>query len=309
MIFLFNFSSISVSVKKSIHKENLKNSPFKETHKLSKAERREIELPPNKYYERIWELSIDPIQGRPLPEKLIKLQDEIIESRGLFNKASSVPGESEAMKWNERGPNNVGGRTKGMMFDPNDTSDETIFAGGVTGGLFKNTNISSESSQWEKITGVPENVPVSSITYDPNNTQIFYVSTGESYTSDAPGNGVWKSSDGGETWARIFGGRTSGYGKSGLIYINDIVVRDNNGSSEIILASSMGYDGSGWLGQNSYGVYKSTNEGTSFEKIDIGKDSNDKVYAVIDLEVPSKSKNFKNNRSICYSSYRNSITK
>ena len=32
------------------------------------------------------------------------------------------------MKWNERGPNNVGGRTKGMMFDPNDSTSETIIA-------------------------------------------------------------------------------------------------------------------------------------------------------------------------------------
>ena len=28
------------------------------------------------------------------------------------------------MKWNERGPNNVGGRTKGLMFDPNDSSEK-----------------------------------------------------------------------------------------------------------------------------------------------------------------------------------------
>ena len=41
------------------------------------------------------------------------------------------------MKWVSRGPNNVGGRTKGLMFDPNDENDETVFAGGVSGGLFK----------------------------------------------------------------------------------------------------------------------------------------------------------------------------
>ena len=289
MIFFFNFDALSVSIKRTIHKENLKNSPFKESYKLSKAERRKLELPPNKYYEKIWELSMDPVEGRPLPEKLIKLQDKIIESRILSKKSPSVPGESAAMKWNERGPNNVGGRTKGMMFDPNDSTDETVFSGGVTGGLFKNINISNTSSQWEKISGIPENIPVSAITYDPNNTQTFYVGTGESYTSDGPGNGVWKSIDGGATWAKIFGGRTGGYGKNGLIYINDIVVRNNGGSSEIIFSSSPGYDGAGWVGLSSYGVYKSTNGGTSFDKLDV-KNSNGDTYEVIDLEIAPDSK-------------------
>ena len=114
------------------------------------------------------------------------------------------------MKWKERGPGNVGGRTKGLMFDPNDSSSETVFAGGVSGGLFKNTNISNNQSAWEHITkGIPDNIPVSSITYDPNNTKIFYAGTGESYTgAEALGNGLWKSTDAGETWFNIFGGKS-----------------------------------------------------------------------------------------------------
>ena len=48
-------------------------------------------------------------------------------------RTTKVPGESAEMAWKERGPNNVGGRTKGIMFDPNDSTDETVFAGGVSG--------------------------------------------------------------------------------------------------------------------------------------------------------------------------------
>ena len=41
------------------------------------------------------------------------------------------------MSWIQRGPINVGGRTKGIMFDPNDPTNETVFAGGVSGGILK----------------------------------------------------------------------------------------------------------------------------------------------------------------------------
>ena len=206
----FNYNSFSTTIKKSIHKENLENSPFKETYNLSKGERKKIDLPPNKYSEKMWELSMNPIDGRPNIEKLFELQYNLKKSRIQSVKLSTVPGESDEMKWISRGPGNVGGRTKGLMFDPNDQKDETVFAGGVSGGLFKNTNISDESSEWVHITeGIPSNIPVSSITYDPNDTKTIYVGTGESYTgAEALGNGLWKSSDAGVTWNNIFGGKS-----------------------------------------------------------------------------------------------------
>jgi hypothetical protein len=158
----------------------------------------------------MWELSMNPIEGRPNIEKLFEIQYDLRKNRIESVKSNSVPGESDEMKWISRGPGNVGGRTKGMMFDPNDSSDETVFAGGVSGGLFKNTSISDQNSQWTHITdGIPSNIPVSSITYDPNNTKAIYVGTGESYTgAEAIGNGLWKSSDGGVTWSNIFGGKS-----------------------------------------------------------------------------------------------------
>ena len=198
--------------------ENLNNSPFKDVQKLSKADRRSIELPPNSYYEKMWELSMNPLTGRPEVEDLFRLQKTLRDAEKIDERQSTVagvrrsavPGENEQMKWIQRGPNNVGGRTKAMMFDPNDSTGETVFAGGVSGGLFKNTNISNQSSPWELVTkNIPQNIAVSSITHDPNNTKVFYVGTGESYTGgDALGNGLWKSEDGGDSWFKVFGGDT-----------------------------------------------------------------------------------------------------
>ncbi|MDG1974637.1 MAG: hypothetical protein P8I26_06355, partial [Flavobacteriaceae bacterium] len=210
IVIFSNFNLISIKFKRFIHQNNLENSPFKTTYKLSKEERKKNELPPNKYSEKMWELSMNPVDGKPNPEKLLELQYDLRKNRFKSKKNPTVPGESEDMKWKERGPGNVGGRTKGLMFDPNDSSSETVFAGGVSGGLFKNSNISNNESAWEHITkGIPDNIPVSSITYDPNNTKTFYAGTGESYTgAEALGNGLWKSTDAGETWFNIFGGKS-----------------------------------------------------------------------------------------------------
>tara|TARA_B100000989_G_scaffold269810_1_gene225499 strand:- start:4904 stop:9235 length:4332 start_codon:yes stop_codon:yes gene_type:complete len=206
-----DYVHISNDEKRLIHKKNLKNSSLKKTNNLDKNERKALELPPNPYYEKMLEVSMNPLTGRAELEKLFELR-KTLENKDnrISSRFGAVPGENDEMEWVQRGPTNVGGRTKGIMFDPNDPSDETVFAGGVSGGIFKNTNISNPDSEWTLVTkNVPQNIAVSSLTYDPNNTQIFYAGTGESYTAgDALGNGLWQSKDGGDTWNKVFGGNT-----------------------------------------------------------------------------------------------------
>ena len=184
------------------------HSPFKKSLLLSKAERKENGIPPNKYFESEWELTMSPTLGRPTPENLEGIRKGIIEERQRILSTGRVPGDAVDNSWVERGPTNVGGRTRAIMFDPNDSARETVFAGGVSGGLWKNSSISNANSTWTRV-NIPENLNVSCITSDPNNTSVFYVGTGESYTGgDAGGDGVWKSSNRGLTWAKVFGGIT-----------------------------------------------------------------------------------------------------
>lgn len=107
--------------------------------------------------------------------------------------------------WKELGPNNLGGRSRAIMVDPNDVSGNTLWAGSVGGGLWKTTNINSASPNWVPVNDLANNLAVTSIAYDPSNTQVMYFSTGEGYFNiDAiQGLGVWKSTNGGVTWTQL----------------------------------------------------------------------------------------------------------
>ncbi len=88
-------SEIDYNYIKALHKENLEKSPFKKNKKLTKSQRKELQLPPNAYNDRIWELTMDPILGRPKTENLFQIQEDLrlIEE----NKIQGVPGENPDM--------------------------------------------------------------------------------------------------------------------------------------------------------------------------------------------------------------------
>lgn len=266
------------------HVSFLENSPYKENQNLTRMERLEKGLPPNAYYEQIWELTMDPNTGRPMPERTIQLQEELRQDRLV----SRGVGGDNVNPWVDRGPNDQGGRTRGLMFDPNDVGNANpnddytrVFAGGVSGGLWVNDDITDGNSSWTLVAGAPANISVTKIIYDPNNTNIMYIGSGESYTSgDAVGRGVWKSTDGGATWTNIFGGYTgfsvnSGNGfAEGIFYVNDIIARNNGGSTELYAAVSGAQFGNAssptnFNGAFTEGLYKSTDDGANWTRLDI----------------------------------------
>ena len=126
--------------------------------------------------------------------------------------------------WSERGPDNVGGRTRAIMFDPNDPDGTRVLAGGVSGGLWSTSDITTDGTPWVKQNDFWENLAVTALAYDPGNTSIFYVATGEGFFNiDAVrGGGIFQSSDGGLTYNRLPG--TDPATNSVFNYIQDLVV-------------------------------------------------------------------------------------
>lgn len=261
----------------------VKEHPYSKTLQLSKIERKTLGLPPNKYYEQEYLNEINPNTGRTHPENIFEVQKKIASERIKRR----VPGDAANNAWVERGPNNVGGRTRAILFDPNDVTNKRVFAGGVSGGLWVNNDITDVSSSWLQV-GISENLAITCITVDPNNSQILYLGTGESYTSDnGVGNGVWKSVDGGNTWANVFNDSSSSL-RDRIFFINTILAWNNplTNKTEVFIGVGGSYyrPGEQFLGSNKNGLFKSINDGDSWTKIALNT-TNGTPYEPDDFEV------------------------
>ena len=168
-----------------------------------------------------------------------------------------------SIKWTEHGPNNVGGRTRAVMFDPNDSEGKKFWAGGVTGGLWFTDDIIDSDPSWSKIDDFWDNIAVSCIAYDPVNPQIFYVGTGEIYAGVYAGStrgfGIWKTTDAGVTWTRL----TS---TEKFYWVNDIVVRNESGAAVVYAAIGNAYY-QGKFHMGGEGLYRSTDGGNNWTQV------------------------------------------
>ncbi|WP_281353138.1 PKD domain-containing protein [Fulvivirga kasyanovii] len=147
-----------------------------------------------------FEMTKDPSLGYPPVERKIRA---FKTTRGLLEKKRINAKAIANVKWNERGPNNVGGRTRALMYDPNDVSGKKVWAGAVAGGIWFINDITDPSAQWQNVDDFMSNIAISTIAYDPQSTSTFYAGTGLIFTGDVRGGGIWKSEDSGATWNQL----------------------------------------------------------------------------------------------------------
>jgi photosystem II stability/assembly factor-like uncharacterized protein len=133
----------------------------------------------------------------------------------------------------------------GHLFGPNDER-----------GVFRSTD---GGANWKKVLFVNNEVGAVDLLLDPNNPRIIYASTWRvkrtphSLESGGPGSGLWKSTDGGDTWKEIT--RNNGLPK-GTVGIIGVAVSPVN--SERVWAIVEAEDG---------GVFRSENAGSSWTKV------------------------------------------
>lgn len=178
----------------------------------------------------------------------------------------------EPVVWKEIGPDNVGGRTRAILWDPNDPTNRRVFAAGVTGGIWVNDNVLDPNSSWRAVNDMLATLSITHLVADPNNTQTFYAGTGEGWFGGGSvrGIGIFKSTDAGKTWSLL--SSTSG---SEFAYIQKIQIT----ASGTILAATRAVNGTDG------GIFRSTDDGVSFTRVlntrgvDIEIAANGDIYA------------------------------
>ena len=157
---------------------------------------------------------------------------------------AAIPG----IAWTERGPNNIGGRTRTLLVDPNDATKKTIWAGSVGGGLWKTTDITVANPVWTPVNDFFSNIAVTTITYQPGAPSIMYFGTGEGYfNADAlRGLGIWKSTNGGASWNQL-----ASTNNNNFYYVNRMIVHP---SGDIYATTRSG-------------LFRSQDGGTTFNRV------------------------------------------
>ena len=154
--------------------------------------------------EREFLMAYDPFLNTVPTQRLLEAK-EFRDSKLQTLQMNRIP--VPGIFWEERGPQNVGGRTRALLFDLSDAANgyKKVWAGGVSGGLWRCNDITAVTPVWVKQDDLFDNLAVSSIIQDPSDFNIMYFGTGEGWFNiDAvQGAGIWKTTDGGTTWNRL----------------------------------------------------------------------------------------------------------
>ncbi|MCF8368874.1 MAG: T9SS type A sorting domain-containing protein [Bacteroidales bacterium] len=179
---------------------------------------------------------------------------------------------------------NIAGRTRALMWDPNDPDMKKVWAGGVTGGLWYKDDITNDAN-WVAVDDFWPGLAISCITYDPNNLQHYFVGTGEAQTaliiyreSSGVGFGIMHSTDTGVNWEVM-------PGTESFEYITDIKIRNESGISVMYVGVASGiYKGTQHLSEPSDGLYRHVMDSGLWEQVLPFIDGVDQPYTPADIE-------------------------
>jgi photosystem II stability/assembly factor-like uncharacterized protein len=169
---------------------------------------------------------------------------------------------------------------------PHPVNPDTCYIASASGGIWKTID---GGNNWTPLTDELSNLNHGAIAIDPSNPETVYIGTGE-YTTGSRGDGVFKSTDGGQTWVRLADADTMGLQFSGLAVdptnpsivhatTRDGYLRSDDAGATWVLrragrASALSLDMQNpsrvFIGVHDSGIYRSTDGGDSFVKLTSG---------------------------------------
>ncbi len=171
-----------------------------------------------------------------------------------FEQYVQMKAESDyGLKWIPLGPVMNSARVEAVQADP--ARPGTMYAAFGSGGLWKTTN---DGLTWDPIFENMQVLGIGDIALAPSNTDIIYLGSGESLKKarnfTMPGNGMYRSDDGGETWRHL--------GLNDSWHIGEVAVHPQD--PEIVYVAVLGHF---WSPNPNRGVYRSMDGGQTWEHV------------------------------------------
>ncbi|HEX5625302.1 MAG TPA: T9SS type A sorting domain-containing protein [Saprospiraceae bacterium] len=187
--------------------------------------------------------------GIPSPEFLELRASEISWAKSaarIYRNAAQFPGN-----WTTEGPGNLGGRVNTIAVHPKD--EDIIYIGFSHGGAYRSQD---GGTSWSPIFDEEATLYISDIAIDPKRPEILYMATGDHSGGFycGQGNGLYKSTDGGNSWFST--------GLKETRVLSEIVIDPKN--TDILYAASLGYS---YQKNPHRGVYKSIDGGQHWTQI------------------------------------------
>ncbi len=165
--------------------------------------------------------------------------------------AQSVPSPFDSLHFRSIGPAATGGRIHDLQIDPRDPA--VLYVGAATGGIWKSTN---KGVTWKDVFGNQPDNTFGSLAIFAGDSKIIWAGTGENNNrqSSSWGGGVYRSTDGGDSWSYL--------GLHGTRSIGRVVLHPTDPNVAYIAAV-----GNLWRGNPERGVYKTTDAGRNWAKV------------------------------------------
>ena len=208
---------------------------------------------------------------RAFPFKEIP-QEERLKSIEYVKNNMQVSDFGGLSGWTLAGPTNIEGRITVLAIHP--TNPQIVYAGCADGGVWKSTNF---CQNWVSVFDNENTSSIGALAIDPSNPEVIYCGTGEanSLRSYYPGTGMFKSTNGGNSWTNI--GLVNSY-SFGNIVINPL-------NTQEVYAAAVG---SLRRKNDERGIYKTTNGGLNWTQTLYIADSVGAIDVIIDPNNPSK---------------------